>query len=159
MQSCVTYHFLQLEDRAKRHRPWPHTDWLSSHPSKGIRGTDGAVLYPEENKDNTSLRGRLVPTQYSWFHTSNHNNTEREQKCFSILGLMFPSAPVPRCSPPLSLLSYVSDYMVKEQHCRMQRRGIRSESQESRSPDSACSLGYDSRRSSPDRVLDGEVLL
>lgn len=61
--------------------------------------------------------------------------------------------------PCSSLFSYVSDYMVKEQHCRMQGRGIRSESQESRSPDSACSLGYNSRESSPDRVLDGEVLL
>ncbi|XP_019124215.2 mitogen-activated protein kinase-binding protein 1 [Larimichthys crocea] len=95
---------LQLEERAKRHRPWTHTDWLSSHPSKGIRGTDGAVLYPEENEGDLSLQG--------------------------------------------------SDYMVKEQHCRMQGRGIRSESQESRSADSACSLGYDSRESSPDRVLD-----
>ncbi|XP_068564393.1 mitogen-activated protein kinase-binding protein 1-like [Cebidichthys violaceus] len=95
---------LQLEERAKRHRPRPHADWLSSHPSKGIRGTDGAVLYPEESEGDASLQG--------------------------------------------------GDYMVKEQHCRMQRRGIRSESKESRSPDSACSLGYDSRDSSPDRVLD-----
>lgn len=38
----------------------------------------------------------------------------------------------------------------------MQGRGIRSESQDSRSPDSACSLGYDSREPSPDCVLDGE---
>ncbi|XP_044026188.1 mitogen-activated protein kinase-binding protein 1-like isoform X2 [Siniperca chuatsi] len=95
---------LQLDERAKRHRPWPHADWLSSHLSKGIRGSDGAVLYPEENGDDTSLQG--------------------------------------------------SDYMVKEQHCRIQGRGIRSESQESRSPDSACSLGYNSRESSPDHVLD-----
>ncbi|XP_070705443.1 mitogen-activated protein kinase-binding protein 1-like [Pempheris klunzingeri] len=93
-----------LEERAKRHRPWPHADWLSSHSSKGIRGADGAVLYPEENEEDASLQG--------------------------------------------------SDYMVKELHCRMQGRGIRSDSQESRSPDSACSLGYDSRDSSPDRVLD-----
>ncbi|XP_073349163.1 mitogen-activated protein kinase-binding protein 1-like [Pagrus major] len=98
----VMYHFLQLqlEERAKRHR----LSWLSSHPSKGTRGTDGAVLYPEEHEDETSPQG--------------------------------------------------SDYMVEEQHCRMQGRGIRSESQQSRSPDSACSLGYDSRESSPDRVLD-----
>lgn len=48
----------QLEERAKRHRPWPHTDWLSSNPSKGIKGTDGAVLYPEENEDDTSLQDR-----------------------------------------------------------------------------------------------------
>lgn len=98
----------------------------------------------------------------SWFHSSDHNDTEREQKCFSILGSMFPSSPVPHCfrlSLSLSVFPYVSDYMVKEQHCRMQGRGIRSESQESRSADSACSLGYDSRESSPDRVLDGEVLL
>lgn len=58
LQCNVSYHFLQLDDRAKRHRPWPHADWLSSHPSKGIRGADGAVLYPGENKDNTSLQGR-----------------------------------------------------------------------------------------------------
>ncbi|XP_040920240.1 mitogen-activated protein kinase-binding protein 1-like [Toxotes jaculatrix] len=92
-----------LEERAKRHRPWSHADWLSSHPSKGIKGTDGAVPYSEEKEDDTSLRG--------------------------------------------------SDYTVKEQRCRMQGRGIRSESQDSRSPDSACSLGYDSRESSPDYVL------
>ncbi|XP_051265541.1 mitogen-activated protein kinase-binding protein 1-like isoform X3 [Dicentrarchus labrax] len=103
-QSTSSLHEPMLEERAKRHRLWPQADWLSSHPSKGIRGTDGAVLYPEENQDDTSLQG--------------------------------------------------SDYMVKEQHCRMQGRGIRSESQESRSPDSACSLGYNSRESSPDRVPD-----
>ncbi|XP_074471852.1 mitogen-activated protein kinase-binding protein 1-like isoform X1 [Sebastes fasciatus] len=95
---------LQSEERAKRHRPWPHADWLSSHPSKGIRGADGAVLYPEDDEGDASLQG--------------------------------------------------GDYMVKEQHCRMQGRGIRSESKESRSLDSACSLGYDSRESSPDPVLD-----
>ncbi|KAM7395686.1 hypothetical protein PAMA_007112 [Pampus argenteus] len=94
----------QLEDKAKRHRPWPHADWSSSHTSKGIKWNGGAVLYPEENEDNTGLPG--------------------------------------------------SEYMVKEQHCRMQGRRIRSESQDSRSPDSACSLGYDSRASSPERVLD-----
>lgn len=53
----------------------------------------------------------------------------------------------------------ISDYIVKEQHCSMQRRGMRSESQDSRSPDSACSLGYDSRWSSPERAVDGEVKL
>ncbi|CAK6962647.1 mitogen-activated protein kinase-binding protein 1-like [Scomber scombrus] len=77
-----------------RHRPWPQADWLSSNTSKGIKGTEGAVVYPEENEDDTGLPGR------------------------------------------------------------MQGRGIRSESQDSRSPDSACSLGYDSRRSSPEHVLD-----
>ncbi|XP_030260499.1 mitogen-activated protein kinase-binding protein 1-like [Sparus aurata] len=97
---------LQLEERAKRHR----LSWLSSQPSKGARGTDGAVLYPEEPEDETSPQG--------------------------------------------------SEYMVEEQRCRMQGRGIRSESQQSqqsRSPDSACSLGYDSRESSPDRVPDDSV--
>uniref|UniRef100_UPI0037E78C83 mitogen-activated protein kinase-binding protein 1-like n=1 Tax=Semicossyphus pulcher TaxID=241346 RepID=UPI0037E78C83 len=103
-QSTSSLQEPELEERAKRHWPWPHADWLSSHPSKGIRGTDGAVLYPEENKNHASLQG--------------------------------------------------SDYKVKEQHCRMQGRAIRSESQESRSPDSACSLDYDSRESSPDQVLD-----
>ncbi|XP_042245977.1 mitogen-activated protein kinase-binding protein 1-like isoform X2 [Thunnus maccoyii] len=98
---------MQLEERAKRHRPWPHADWLSSHTSKGIKGTDGIVLYPEENEDDTGLPG--------------------------------------------------SEYLVKEQHCRMQGRAIRSESQDSRSPDSACSLGYDSRESSPEHVLDDSV--
>ncbi|XP_049446421.1 mitogen-activated protein kinase-binding protein 1-like isoform X1 [Epinephelus fuscoguttatus] len=102
--SSVQEPMLQLEERAKRHRPWPHADWLSSHPSKGIRGTDGAVLYPEENEGDAGLQG--------------------------------------------------SGYMVREQHCRMQGRGSRSDSKESRSPDSACSLGYDSRDSSPDRVRD-----
>nr|XP_019947162.1 PREDICTED: mitogen-activated protein kinase-binding protein 1 [Paralichthys olivaceus] len=94
----------QLEERSKRHQAWPHADWLSSQTSKGIKGNDGAVLYPEDIKDSTSLQG--------------------------------------------------SDYIVKEQHCRMQGRGIRSESQDSRSPDSACSLGFDSRESSLDGVLD-----
>ncbi|XP_054871641.1 mitogen-activated protein kinase-binding protein 1-like isoform X2 [Amphiprion ocellaris] len=94
----------QLEERSRRHRAWPPPDWMSSNTSKGIEGTDGAVLYPEQNEDDTSPPG--------------------------------------------------SDYMVKEQHCRMQGRGIRSESQDSRSPDSACSLGYASRESSPDHILD-----
>lgn len=49
---------LQSEERARRHRAWPHADWLSSHPSKGIRGTDGAVLYPEEHQDDAGPRGR-----------------------------------------------------------------------------------------------------
>lgn len=48
---------LQSEERAKRHRPWPHADWLSSHPSKGIRGADGAVLYPEDDEGDASLQG------------------------------------------------------------------------------------------------------
>ncbi|XP_041661551.1 mitogen-activated protein kinase-binding protein 1-like [Cheilinus undulatus] len=103
-QSTSSLQEPELEERVKRHWHWPHTDWLSSHPSKVIRGTDGAVLYPEENKNHTSLQS--------------------------------------------------SDYTVKEQHCRVQGRAIRSESQESRSPDSACSLDYDSRESSPDQVLD-----
>ncbi|XP_029984207.1 mitogen-activated protein kinase-binding protein 1-like isoform X2 [Sphaeramia orbicularis] len=96
-----------LEERAKRCRPRPHSDWLSSHASKSTKGTDGAVLYPEENEGNTSLLD--------------------------------------------------GEYMMKGQHCRMQGRGIRSESQDSCSPDSACSLGYDSRESSPDRVLDDSI--
>ncbi|KAK2856450.1 hypothetical protein Q5P01_005185 [Channa striata] len=95
---------MQLEEKAKMHRPWAHSDWLSSHPSKGIQGTDEDVMYPEANEDDTCTDG--------------------------------------------------SDYMVKEQLCRMQGRGICSESQDSRSPDSACSLGYDSRESSPDHILD-----
>ncbi|XP_028253713.1 mitogen-activated protein kinase-binding protein 1-like [Parambassis ranga] len=90
------------QERSRKHRPWSHADWLSSHTSKDITGADGAVLYPEENEDDTSPVG--------------------------------------------------SDYIVKEQHGTM--RGIRSESQDSRSPDSACSLGFDSRESSPERVLD-----
>ncbi|XP_029281921.1 LOW QUALITY PROTEIN: mitogen-activated protein kinase-binding protein 1-like [Cottoperca gobio] len=99
---------LQLEERAKRSRRWPHAAWMSSHPSKDIRGTDGVVLYPKESEGDESLQG--------------------------------------------------SDYMVKEQRCSMQGRGIRSESKESRSPDSACSLGYDSRDSSPDSVPDVEFM-
>ncbi|XP_035472971.2 mitogen-activated protein kinase-binding protein 1-like isoform X1 [Scophthalmus maximus] len=88
----------QLDERSKRHQPWPHADWLSSHPSKGIKGNDGTVLFPEDIEDSTHLQG--------------------------------------------------SDYIVKEQHCRMQGQAIRSESQDSRCPDSACSLGYCSRESS-----------
>ncbi|XP_029902723.1 mitogen-activated protein kinase-binding protein 1-like isoform X2 [Myripristis murdjan] len=92
-----------LEERAKKRRAWPHTDWLSSHTSKGTKGTGGSVLYPEMPEDSISLHG--------------------------------------------------SDYMVKELRCRMQgKRG--GESQDSHSPDSACSLGYDSRESSLDCVLD-----
>uniref|UniRef100_UPI003AAF42A3 mitogen-activated protein kinase-binding protein 1-like n=1 Tax=Centroberyx gerrardi TaxID=166262 RepID=UPI003AAF42A3 len=95
----------RLEERPKKRRPWQNTDWLSSHTSKGTKGTDGAVLYPEGDKDSRSLQG--------------------------------------------------SDYMVKEQHCRMQGRGSRSgEIQDSHSPDSACSVGYDSRQCSADGVLD-----
>ncbi|KAM8832217.1 mitogen-activated protein kinase-binding protein 1-like isoform 2-T2 [Spinachia spinachia] len=45
------------------------------------------------------------------------------------------------------------DYTVKEQRCGERRRGSRSGSKESRSPDSACSLGYGSRDSSADRLL------
>ncbi|KAM3602699.1 uncharacterized protein V6R79_009223 [Siganus canaliculatus] len=96
---------LPVDDRVKRHRSQAHSDWLSPHPSMGIRETDVDVLYQTEIEDDGSPQS--------------------------------------------------SSYMVKGQHCRMlQSRGIRSESQESRSPDSACSLGYDSRESSPDRVLD-----
>ncbi|XP_034555870.1 mitogen-activated protein kinase-binding protein 1-like isoform X2 [Notolabrus celidotus] len=103
-QSTSSLQEPELEERAKRLWPWPHEDWLSSHPSKGIRGTDGGVLYPEEKKSHTSLQS--------------------------------------------------SEYKVKEQHCRMQSRGIHSQGQESRSPDSACSLDYDSRASSPDQLQD-----
>uniref|UniRef100_A0A3P8UIG2 Mitogen-activated protein kinase-binding protein 1-like n=1 Tax=Cynoglossus semilaevis TaxID=244447 RepID=A0A3P8UIG2_CYNSE len=46
-----------LEERSRRHQPWPHSGWLSSHPSKGIRGNHGVVLYPEDNERRTCLRG------------------------------------------------------------------------------------------------------
>ncbi|XP_014858359.1 PREDICTED: mitogen-activated protein kinase-binding protein 1-like isoform X3 [Poecilia mexicana] len=49
------------------------------------------------------------------------------------------------------------DYVVTEQPCSPQSQRTRAESQDSRSPDSACSLGYDSRESSPDRVPDADV--
>ncbi|XP_047429397.1 mitogen-activated protein kinase-binding protein 1-like [Mugil cephalus] len=94
----------QLDERSRGHQALSHADWTSSHSSKGIKGADGAVLFPEENEDEASQQS--------------------------------------------------SDYMVKEQHCRKQGRGIRSGSQDSRSPDSACSLGYDSMESSLDGVLD-----
>ncbi|KAM6915111.1 mitogen-activated protein kinase-binding protein 1-like [Xenentodon cancila] len=87
----------QAEDKSRR-------SWLTSPACRRIKGTDGPVLFPEENDD--------------------------------AMGLL------------------EGDYMVKEQHCGTPTRGIRGESQDSRSPDSACSLGYDSRESSPDRVLD-----
>ncbi|KAJ0061262.1 hypothetical protein NL108_013931 [Boleophthalmus pectinirostris] len=48
-----------------------------------------------------------------------------------------------------------SDYRVKRPvSSRGQWRGRSSKSQESQSPDSACSVGYDSRESSPDYLLD-----
>uniref|UniRef100_A0A087X9D8 Mitogen-activated protein kinase binding protein 1 n=1 Tax=Poecilia formosa TaxID=48698 RepID=A0A087X9D8_POEFO len=47
------------------------------------------------------------------------------------------------------------DYVVTEQPCSPQSQRTHAESQDSRSPDSACSLGYDSRESSPDRIADG----
>lgn len=55
---CNSLSLLQQQLEAKRHRPWPHTDWLSSHTSKGIRGADGAVLYPDENEEDTGLPRR-----------------------------------------------------------------------------------------------------
>ncbi|KAJ4929282.1 hypothetical protein JOQ06_004892, partial [Pogonophryne albipinna] len=95
---------LKLEERAKRHRPWPHAAWLPSHPSKGTGGADGGAPYCEGSEGDARLQA--------------------------------------------------SDYTVKEQCCRTQGRGVRSGSKESRSPDSACSLGYNSRDSSQNSVLD-----
>ncbi|XP_010782453.1 mitogen-activated protein kinase-binding protein 1-like [Notothenia coriiceps] len=95
---------LQFEERAKRHRPWPHAAWLPSNPSKGTGGADGGAPYCEGSEGDARLQA--------------------------------------------------SDYTVKEQCCRTQGRGVRSGSKESRSPDSACSLGYNSRGSSQNSVLD-----
>ncbi|XP_068433202.1 mitogen-activated protein kinase-binding protein 1-like [Clinocottus analis] len=95
--STSSLHEPELDERAERPRPRPHNAWLSSHPSKGIGGADGAVLYPEESEGDARVQG--------------------------------------------------GEYTVKERRRRKQRRGVRS-------PDSACSLGYDSRDCSPDRVLD-----
>ncbi|KAK5606493.1 hypothetical protein CRENBAI_020100 [Crenichthys baileyi] len=89
----------QLEERCRR-RP----AWLQSATSNCVKEMDGSVLFPEEDKDDTS------PVE--------------------------------------------GDYMVTVQPCSPQRQMICTESQDSRSPDSACSLGYDSRESSPDRILD-----
>ncbi|XP_054900420.1 mitogen-activated protein kinase-binding protein 1-like [Poeciliopsis prolifica] len=49
------------------------------------------------------------------------------------------------------------DYVVTERPRSPPRQRTRAESQDSRSPDSACSLGYDSRESSPDRVPDADL--
>ncbi|PWA27494.1 hypothetical protein CCH79_00000163 [Gambusia affinis] len=46
------------------------------------------------------------------------------------------------------------DYVVTERPRSPPRQRTCAESQDSRSPDSACSLGYDSRGSSPDRIPD-----
>ncbi|XP_013885738.1 mitogen-activated protein kinase-binding protein 1 [Austrofundulus limnaeus] len=46
-----------------------------------------------------------------------------------------------------------SGYTVLEQNCGPAGRRIRTDSQDSRSPDSACSMDYDSTESSQDRVL------
>lgn len=56
--------------------------------------------------------------------------------------------------PPLS-----NDTLIEQDGRTEQRRGIHDDGHESRSPDSACSLGYDSRTSSPDHVLEGEDLM
>nr|XP_043904300.1 mitogen-activated protein kinase-binding protein 1 isoform X2 [Solea senegalensis] len=47
----------QLDESSQRHQPRSQADMLSSHPSKGIMGHDGAATFPEDNEDNTSLRG------------------------------------------------------------------------------------------------------
>ncbi|XP_043961955.1 mitogen-activated protein kinase-binding protein 1-like isoform X3 [Gambusia affinis] len=49
------------------------------------------------------------------------------------------------------------DYVVTERPRSPPRQRTCAESQDSRSPDSACSLGYDSRGSSPDRIPDADV--
>ncbi|XP_068198768.1 mitogen-activated protein kinase-binding protein 1-like isoform X2 [Antennarius striatus] len=95
LQSTSSLQESMLEDGAKTHHLWLH-----SHPSKGIKGTDGIVLYPDENQCETHLQES-------------------------------------------------SDHTVKKQHGWMQRTGIQS-----RSTDSACSLGYDNRGPSPDNVVD-----
>lgn len=60
----------------------------------------------------------------------------------------------------LILPSLVSnDTLIEQQDRTEQLRGILADGHESRSPDSACSLGYDSRTSTPDHVLEGEVLM
>lgn len=59
------------------------------------------------------------------------------------------------------ILSYLvsNDTLIEQHGSAQQRRGIHGDGHESRSPDSACSLGYDSRASSPEHVLEGEVLM
>ena len=122
---------------------------------QGHEGDWWSRAVPRGARRRVESAGQVSP------HSSDHDDAEREQKCFfcSWRNVFFP--PSSSLLPPLPCFSYVSDYMVEEQRCRTQGRGIRSESQQSqqsRSPDSACSLGYDSRESSPDRVPDGEVL-
>lgn len=56
-----------------------------------------------------------------------------------------------------SLLSNTSGQVEEGQGCRLQWRDTRRDSQESRSPDSACYVSEDSRGSSPDWTLDGEL--
>lgn len=56
-----------------------------------------------------------------------------------------------------SLLSNISGQVEEGQDCRLQWRDTRSDSQESLSPDSACYVSCDSRGSSPDCNLNGEL--
>lgn len=53
----------QLDERSRGHRARSHADWMSSHSSKGIKETDGAVLFPEENEDETSPLSRYSISQ------------------------------------------------------------------------------------------------
>lgn len=56
-----------------------------------------------------------------------------------------------------SLLSNTSGQVEEGRDSRLQWRDPRSDSHESRSPDSACYVSCDSRGSSPDCNLDGEL--
>lgn len=103
--------------------------------------------------DKSTEQVQYIPAWYTEvYHPS---DCEKEHKCFFFFLLYVCMLLI----ASTSLFPCISDYMEKEQHCMMQGRGMHSGSQDSRSPDSACSLGYDSMGSSLDGVLNGEVSL
>lgn len=71
-----------FEDRAQRHRRW-----LSSHASRGIKGSEGAGLYPEEDEDE---RG----PQHRWVTAGDDDDPEGEQcHCNPSFNLSSPVSP------------------------------------------------------------------
>lgn len=102
--------------------------------------------------------------------------TRRRRRTMPVSGTAGTGTPQP-CSGPLAftlklcfgqfvsvsvpdahlLLSNTSGQVEEGQGCRLQWRDRRRDSEESRSPDSACYVSEDSRGSSPDWTLDGEL--
>uniref|UniRef100_G3PG79 Mitogen-activated protein kinase binding protein 1 n=1 Tax=Gasterosteus aculeatus TaxID=69293 RepID=G3PG79_GASAC len=132
----------QLETFAPKKRPRERQS--TSSLQEAARASGGATTEtcctPRRASATRVSRAGKSPAQRTCFHSGN-----KRAFLFSVS-----VRPRPSLSPhPLSHFSYASDYTVKEQRCRT--RASRRESKESRSPDSARSLGYGSRDSSPER--------